>query len=181
VISTLIALPYEIARLPIVIVDSAVIDRLPDTSAPRVTLDRAIGSADKLAGTLLGNRDIARRGAERIERSERLQTVGRLEQEAEARRGEACGKKQAKAKAAKTASAKKSAADKRAAGRTAAVAERKARVDTAVSSRKQAAQRKAKAELDDVRETKQSAAEARADAERLSDLAETKKQKRKQD
>ena len=39
----------------------------------------------------------------------------------------------------------------------------------------------AKAELDDARATKQSADEARADAERLSDLTEEKKQERQQD
>lgn len=68
-ISTLIALPYELARLPLAIVDNGLPDRLPETSGPCVTLDRVIGSSDKLAGALLGNRDIAKRGADRIERS----------------------------------------------------------------------------------------------------------------
>ena len=88
-ISTLITLPYELARLPLVLVDNGLSDRLPETSGPRVTLDRAIGSADKLAGTLLGNRDLARRGSDRIERTEKLLTVARLEQEAATRREEA--------------------------------------------------------------------------------------------
>src|SRR3954451_3097280 len=88
-ISTLIALPYELARLPLVIVDNGLFDRLPETSGPRVTLDRAIGSVDKLAGTLLGNRDIARRGADRIERTEKLLTAASLEREAVTRREQA--------------------------------------------------------------------------------------------
>ena len=33
--------------------DSRLSEKLSETSAPRVTLDRAIGSADKLAGSLL--------------------------------------------------------------------------------------------------------------------------------
>jgi hypothetical protein len=214
-ISTLIALPYEVARLPLTIADNGLVRRLPETSGTRVTLDRAIGSADKLAGTLLGNRDIVQRGADRIERSEKLLTAARLEQEAATRReqardtaaagrrkatrkrkaaqdraasgldeadaAEARGRQQAKAKAAKTAAAKKAAADRRAASRTATVEQRKGRVDSAAEARKRSAQRKAKAELDDARKTKQSATEARADAERLSDLSEAKKQERKQD
>jgi hypothetical protein len=88
-ISTLIALPYEIARLPLKIVDNTLSDRLSETSAPRVALDRAIGSADKFAGALTRNHDIAQRGAERLERSEKLLTAARLEQEAETRRQQA--------------------------------------------------------------------------------------------
>lgn len=213
--STLIALPYELARLPMAVVDKTLAGRLAETSAPRVTLDRAIGSADKLAGALLGNGAIAQRGADRIERSDKLLTAARLEREAEARldqasqtaasgrqeaarkrreakeraasglveaeAAEARGKQQAKAQAARTASAKKAAADKRAASRTATAEQRKARTTSAAEAKKKSAQRAAKAELDDASKTKQSAAEARADAERLSDLAQAKKQERKQD
>ena len=213
VISTLISAPYKLARLPLVIIDSTLSERLPETSGPRVTLDRAIGSADKLAGALLGDEAIAKSGAKRIERSQKLVTAARLEQEAATRReqaretlaegrqeasqkrkaaqkrvvsgldeadaAEARGKQEAKARARKAAAAKKAAATKRAANRTATVEQRKARVDSAAEAKKQAAQRKAKAELDDARETKQAAADARKDAERLSDLTEAKKQERK--
>jgi hypothetical protein len=215
VISTVIALPYELARLPLAIVDGTLLNRLPETSGPRVRLDRTIGSADKLAGTLLRNRDIAERGVDRIERSEKLLAADRLEQEAEARReqasktaaagrkkatqkrkaaqdraasglheadaAEARGKQQATAKAVKTAAAKKAAATKRAARRTATADQRKQRVESAAEAKKQTAQRKAKTELDDARNTKQSAADARADAERLSKLAGSRKQDRTQD
>ena len=88
-ISTLIALPYELARTPFVMLDNSLSDRLPESSVPRVTLDRAIGSADRIAGTILRNPDIAQRGAERIERSEKLTTAARLEQQAEVRRKQA--------------------------------------------------------------------------------------------
>ena len=67
-ISTVIALPYELARLPLVVLDTG-LSALPETSAPRVTLDRAIGMSDKLAGAVLRNGAIAKRGADRIERS----------------------------------------------------------------------------------------------------------------
>ena len=213
-ISTLIALPYELARLPLAIVDNGLSGRLSETSGLRVTLDRAIGSADKFAGALLGNRDIAKRGAGRIERLDKLRLAARLEQEAAARReqvresvavgrrraaqqrtvaqkrvasglkeadaAEARGKQEAKARAVKTASAKKATAAKRAASRTTAVEQRKARADSAAKAKKQSAQRGAKTGLDDARETKQAAAAARADADRLGDLIEAKAQERKQ-
>jgi hypothetical protein len=88
-IRDLLTVPYELARLPLAIVDDRVVARLPETSVPRVTLDRALGSADKLAGTLLGSPDIAQRGADRLERSSKLRTATRLEEEAEARREQA--------------------------------------------------------------------------------------------
>jgi hypothetical protein len=214
-IRTLVAIPYELVRLPFALVDNRLSDRLSETSTPRVTLDRALGSADKLAGSLLGNRYIARRGADRLERSEKLLTVNRLEEEAATRReearetlatgrreavqkrkaaqnraasgldeaaaAEARGKQQARATARKTAATKKAAADKRAASRTATIEQRRARVDSAAEAKKRTAQRQAKDELSEARKSKQSAAESRADAARLRDLAEAKKQARKQD
>ncbi len=213
-ISTLIALPYELARKPAVLVDAGLSARLEEDSLPRVTLGRAIGSADMVVGTLLRNPDIARRGADRIERSSKLATAARLEEEAATRRDqaretvvsgrqdaeqkreaardrvtsglaeaevvEAQKKQEAEARAAERAADKKAAADKRAANRTATIEQRKERVETAAETKKKAAQRDARSELDEARETRQSAAEARADAERLDDLTEAKKRERKQ-
>ena len=84
-ISTVIALPYELVRLPLTILDAS-LSGLSETSGPRVTLDRAIGTSDKLAGAVLRNGGIAKRGAERIDRSHMLVSAARLEQEAAARR-----------------------------------------------------------------------------------------------
>lgn len=85
-ITTLTALPYELARLPLTTIDQGPSRRLPETSLPRTTLDRAIGSADKLVGALLRNDQIASRGADRIERSDSLVKAARLEDQADARR-----------------------------------------------------------------------------------------------
>jgi hypothetical protein len=194
-IRTLIAMPYEIARLPLVIVDNSLTRRLPETSVARMTLDRTIGSADKLAGTLIGDRVLAKRGTDRIDHAEKVRTAARLEQEAEQKReqakeravsgldeadvAEARGKHQAKAAATRTASAKQAAADKRAEERVSVVEQRKERVETAAQSKKRAAQQRAQAELETARETRVSAAETRQDAERLDDLVEAKKASRK--
>ena len=214
-ITSLIALPYELARMPVVLVDNSLSTRLPDDSVPRVILDRAIGSSDKLAGSLLRNPDIAQRGADRIERSGKLATAARLEQEAATRReqaeetivsgrqqaakkreaardrvtaglaeaeaAEARGKQEAEARAAREAADKKAAADERAAKRATTIEQRKDRVESAAETKKKATQRKARSELDEARESRQTAAEARADAERLSDLTEARKKDRKKD
>jgi hypothetical protein len=214
-ISTVIALPYELARKPFLLVDSTLTDALPETSGPRLAMDRALGSADKIAGALLRNHDIAQRGVDRIERSAKLATAARLEEEAATRRQEARataaagrreavqkrkaaadraatglreadaaeerGKQEAKARARDTAAAKKAAADRRAADRTETVQQRKKRVAAEAEAQKASARRQATSELDDAREAKESAADARADASRLSDLAEAKKQARKKD
>lgn len=84
--STLIALPYEVARFPLATLDRRLTHRLAEGSAPRLRIDRAVGSVDQLAGAVLHNDDIARRGAERIDRSARLAEAVRLEAEAEAAR-----------------------------------------------------------------------------------------------
>ncbi len=214
-ISTILTLPYELARLPLTIIDTSLASRLAETSKPRVTFNRALGSADKVAGGLLGSSDIAQRGADRLERSHKLVAALRLEQEATTRREqavetedigtqqaarkreaaqdraqsgldeaaavEARGKREARIKAEKAATEKKAAADQRAGNRTAKVEQSKERAESAAEAKKRAAQRQAEAELDDASKTARSAAEARADAERLSDLTEAKKQGRKRD
>ncbi|SDR72738.1 hypothetical protein SAMN04488570_0175 [Nocardioides scoriae] len=213
-ISTVIALPYEIARLPLVAVDNRLVGRLAEDSFARVGLDRTIGSADRIAGTLLRNRAIAERGTERLERSEKLQAAVQLEEEAATRReqaakkaaagrkqaarkrkqaqeraeqglkeadeAEARGKAKAKADAAKLEAAKKAEAEKRADDKAAAAEKRQQAADAEAKAKKDAAQREAKKELDDARATKKAADDARADAARLGELTEAKKQERQQ-
>ena len=210
-ISTLISLPYEAARLPLRVVDGLAA-RLPETSAPRVAWDRALGTADRTAGGLLHHPGIAQRGTDRLERTEKLVTAARLEQEAAARREQAretaaAGRQEAQAKreaakdrvssgldeaqaveakgtaeavarADRAEAARKAAADAEAERREEAIEERTERVASAAEARKRAAQEAPKNELDEARETKQAAEQARADAERLSDLTEAKKEQR---
>ena len=209
----LISLPYELARKPFGVVDHLAA-RLPENAAPRVAVDKALGTADMVAGTVLRNDAITIRGAERLERSEKLRTAARLEAQAatsrdkargkvstgreeaaekrraaqdrvqagleEADEVEARGKQEAKDRARKTAAAKKSAAEQRADAKVAAAEQEKKRAEAAAEAQKKAAQKRAQAELEDARETKLDAAEDRADAERLEDLVDVKKDERKQ-
>ena len=147
-ISTLIALPYELARLPLVLVDETLASRLSEASPPRVTLERTIGSADKLAGTLLRNHEIAARGVDRLERSRKLQTAAQREQQATTLRRQANDKSAA---ARDEAARKREAAEERVTSglREADAVETKGKQDarknatTTAASKKQAADRRA--------------------------------------
>lgn len=212
-IKQLIALPYEISRLPLALAEDSLAKRLPEDSGPRVGLERAIGTADKLAGAVLRNPEIAKRGADRLDQSQKLATAARLEREAERRHEqarqtaheghqeakqmradaqeravkgleeadvtEARAKQQAKERAQKAAAMKKAAATQKARTKKTAAESREKAKTAAAEAKKKTAQKKAKAELEDARESKQAADAARADADRLEELTEAKKQQRR--
>ena len=187
-ISTLISAPYKLARLPLVIIDNTLSDRLSETSAPRVTLDRAIGSADKLAGALLRDEEIAKDGAKRIERSQKLVTAARLEQEADSRREQA---RETLTQGRQEAEQKRQAAQKRVvsglneadAAEARGKQEAKAKARKAANAKKSAAAKRAanrvstveqrKAQVDSAAEAKKKAAQRKAKAE-LDDASKTK-------
>lgn len=88
-ISTLIALPYAAARLPLTVIDRGLTSRLPESSAVRLTVDRTLGTADRAAGTLLHHDALAARGTARIERVDALVEAARLQKQADERRAAA--------------------------------------------------------------------------------------------
>ncbi len=192
--TNVLSTPYKLARLPLSLFDSTVTERLPEGSAPRLVVDRAIGSADRLAGSLLRDPAIAERGAARLERSHRLATATHLEERAAAKRAQAedravtgleradeaeeQGKQQARAEADEAEARKKAAAEKRAAARKDAASQRKEREKAAARTQRSSAQAKAKDRLEDAGETKKSARGKRAESERLDELADTKKRQR---
>jgi len=162
-ISTLIAAPYKLARLPLAIVDNTLSDKLPETSGTRLALNRVIGSVDKVAGTVLRNPEIAQRGTDRIERST-LVVLGLDEADETGTDREA--------------EVATIASDERATVPTDTVQEHKVGGELAVEAIKQVAQRKATSELENAEELQQSAAETKAEADHFSDLAETTEHER---
>jgi len=214
-IDKLIRFPYELSRLPLLVVDQGLSGRLRETSMPRVVIDRALGSGDKVVGALLRDPEITRRGSERLERSAKLVTADRLDREAGVRRQEARdtaaagrqeaaarreeaqdtaaaglqeadavearGTRQAEEDARARATVEKDAADRRAATRAESAEKRKLAKQEAADTDEEAARRAAEADLDEADRTETEAGESRADAERLSDLTEAKKQERKRD
>lgn len=86
---TLIAIPYELTRAPLWVIDTQLVQRLPRDSFPRLAFDRALGSYDQFAGRLLANDDIVRLGIDRATRSEMLTDAIGLERGAAKHREEA--------------------------------------------------------------------------------------------
>jgi|1185.fasta_scaffold147826_2 hypothetical protein len=126
-------------------------------------------------------RETAQRGAQEAARKREAARERAADGLDEADKIEARSKQEAKERAEKTAASKKAAADKRASTKKTAAERRKAQVTSVANATQQGAQRRAKAELDEARDDMQSAAEARADAQRLSDLTNATKRDRKQD
>ena len=169
-ISTLIALPYKIARAPLAFVDNTLADHLPETSMPRTTLDLVLGSTDKFAGALLGDERLGRRGAERIERSDTLRKAARFEHHADARRKEA---KQTVTAARDEAERKRDAAQDRAAEslEVADVVEAREKREAKAEARSTAAAKKRAAD----EEAKQRTATIEQRKRRASSTADAKK------
>ncbi len=68
----LLALPYQLSRMPLSLLDVQLARHLPETSLPRLAFDVGLGSLDNVAGRLLLNRALARVGADRVQRASAL-------------------------------------------------------------------------------------------------------------
>lgn len=74
--------PYHVTRVPLSVLDATVAPRLPEDSAPRIFIDKAIGSFDQTAGRLLSNEAITQQGTDRLERAAKLTKAVALEKKA---------------------------------------------------------------------------------------------------
>jgi hypothetical protein len=187
-IRTLIALPYELARRPVALVDSGLTSRLPATSVPRLVIDRAMGSADRLAGTILGSREITDRGTDRLVRSKKLATAARLETQAEVRREQAqetiaAGKQEAAQQRAKARDKVESGLEEADVAEARGKREAQARATKTAQAKKKAANQRATSRKATVEQREQrvaSAAEAKkraAQSEAKSELDEARQNK----
>jgi hypothetical protein len=79
-------LPYQAARTPLAILDTQLVKRLPDDSAPRLVFERLLGSIDEAAGRLLDDKGLERRGTQLRVRADMLGRAAQLERRAAARR-----------------------------------------------------------------------------------------------
>lgn len=209
---TLLALPYEIARAPLAVIDTQIAQRLPQDSLPRLAFDRALGSYDQFAGRLLANKAIVEQGTDRITRSGKLAEALTLENDAAAKREQAqqagsAGRrsarelreaaqqrvadgldvadaterrgKQAAATGARRQAAKdKQAVQERTEQRTTSIRRQARQSDQVANARQTAARKAAEAKLDDAAQTRKAARATRADADKLGDLTDAKKDAR---
>ena len=82
--------PYTVARLPLGLVEDQVVVRyLDDASPARIGYERFLGSIDKMAGRLLDDDGISRRGQALLRKTDFLAKAEELDAKAERRRAQA--------------------------------------------------------------------------------------------
>lgn len=172
----ILRLHYRAARLPLQIVEEQVVTRLDNESPARLIYERSLGALDVTVGNLLGDSEIAERGAALAERSEALRLAAELDAQADAevreagqefkeRQAEADQQRRnAQATKAKTvqqsrqqAQTRKAEAAKNAADRAATVKER---VDKAASQRNAAVENAKQTEHADISAAEKTVAKA---------------------
>lgn len=160
-ITTAVKVPYTLVRLPLDLFEKNVIARrLPDESPLRLGFERALGSLDEVAGRLLGDEELRRRGNALVHRAEFAAKAATLETKAAARREEAD---------AELDGAKKSAAQQRSDAE-------KAKQDELASAREAKAKDQAKAKQDAAKLEQEAKAEADRRAAAKSREADQEKQ-----
>ena len=81
---------YSLARLPFTVFERKVVARVfSETAPPRLTFERVLGNLDGLAGQLLKDGELSRRGEALTRRADVLTTATKLEAKATQRRARA--------------------------------------------------------------------------------------------
>ncbi|AKS35306.1 translation initiation factor, IF2 family protein [Mycolicibacterium goodii] len=75
-------LQYQVARLPLQLIEDQVMTRLDPETPARLAYERSFGKLDATVGGVLGAADLAERGSALVERSNALQRAVQLEAEA---------------------------------------------------------------------------------------------------
>ena len=206
---------YQIARLPLQLIEDQVAARLRSEAPARLLYERSFGALDATVGKLLGDPQLEKRGAALVERSNALGKAAKLDATATRNREQADAKLAAthdqvvtdineardatrrRAVQARTnAEQRKRAADEAAEKRTVAA---KKQADEAAAQRNKAAEtvkrqeeakigaaearatKAAESKLDDAQAKRSEAASRRAQADRVEELANIEKQKRRSD
>jgi hypothetical protein len=206
---------YQIARLPLQLIEDQVVARLHSEGPARLLYERSFGALDATVGKLLGDPQLEKRGAALVERSNSLSKAAKLDATATRNREQADAKLEAthddvvtdineardatrrRAVQARTnAEQRKRAADEAAEKRAVAA---KTQADEAAAQRNKAAEtvkrqeeakigaaearatKAAESKLDDAQAKRGEAARKRAQADRVEELANIEKQKRRSD
>src|SRR6476619_4047744 len=74
---------YQLARVPLQLIEDRVVARMDAESPARLMYERSMGRLDLAVGGALGANDVQRRGAALVERSDELARAARLEEAAD--------------------------------------------------------------------------------------------------
>ena len=70
---------YQIARVPLQLIENQMAARLGSEAPARLFYERSLGAIDATVGNLLGDRELAKRGAALVERSDALGRAAQLD------------------------------------------------------------------------------------------------------
>jgi hypothetical protein len=211
--SAVLLMQYRIARFPLQVIEERFVARLDAESSVRLVYERSFGTLDATMGNMLGDSELATRGAALAERSDARRMAARLDAAAGAKVSQASDEFTTKRKAAdqkrrnaeaqrkqvdvesrrqadqskrdaaqtvrtRTAAAKEKV-DQEAAERTSAVENAKQNAHAQVKAAERAVTDAARAKLDEAQKKRGQAGATRAQADRLDELADAEKQKRR--
>ena len=206
---------YQIARLPLQLIEDQVAARLRSEAPARLLYERSFGALDATVGKLLGDPQLEKRGAALVERSNSLSKAAKLDatatrnreqadaklaathdevvtdlneardaaerQAVEARTNAEQRKRAADEAAEKRAVAAKTQADEAAAQRKKIAETVRYQEEAKIGAAEQRATKAAESKLDDAQAKRGEAARKRAQADRVEELANIEKQKRRSD
>ena len=73
-------LQYRIARMPLRLFEQRVLVRVDSEAPARLLYERSVGAVDSVVGNMLGDTEVEKQGAARVERSEALGEATRLDE-----------------------------------------------------------------------------------------------------
>ena len=76
---TVLRFQYQIARLPLQLIEGQMAVWLPSEAPARLFYERSLGALDATVGHLLGNPELEKRGAVLVERSDALGQAAQLD------------------------------------------------------------------------------------------------------
>ncbi len=80
-------LQYRIARVPLRLFEQRVLAGVDSEAPARLLYERSVGAVDAVVGNMLGDSEVEKRGAARVERSEALGEAARLDELADPDQG----------------------------------------------------------------------------------------------
>lgn len=206
---------YQVARVPLQLIDDRFVARMDDEAPARLFYERSLGMLDTAVGTALGDRELQKRGATLVERSDALRRAAELDaaadenvkqagrelkvtrekalqdkqkafEETEAEARQARTEAQQRKRAAVENAEQKIVEDKKRADEIAQ--QRKKNVETAkrreeeqIDAAERAAAKVASVKMADAQDKRIDAATTRAQADKIDDLADAEKEKRRAD
>ncbi|GAB1813984.1 IF2 family translation initiation factor [Mycobacterium sp. MUNTM1] len=180
---------YQLARFPLRLIEDQVVNRIPTEAPARLLYERSLGMLDSTVGSALGDETLAKRGAALVERTDTLGRAGQLDAQAAVRKAQADAKlRSARDEAIQEREEAQNATQQEVKEARIGAAQRKQTVESAkrqVEDRAHAAEKAAAkasaAKLDEAEDKLGEAAQQRAEADRVAQLAAAEKRQHQEE